>query len=144
MKKLLFVLILGLGLYNFITNNSALIPSANKDVTAKEQILANVYKNGQSDIQVKGSGKVTRILADDNKGSRHQKFIVTLSTGQAILIAHNIDLAPKINSLRKGDYVEFYGEYEYNPKGGVVHWTHKDPRGHHENGWLKHKGKIYR
>jgi hypothetical protein len=53
--------------------------------------LNEAYKNQQSNIQVKGSGKVIRILNDDNKGSRHQKFILKLNSGNTILIAHNID-----------------------------------------------------
>ena len=105
--------------------------------------LNEAYKNHQSNVQVQGSGIVIRILNDDNNGSRHQKFILKLSTGITILIAHNIDLAPRINLLSKGDTVQFYGEYEWNKKGGVVHWTHKDPNGYHVGGWLKHKGKIY-
>jgi hypothetical protein len=105
--------------------------------------LSEAYENQQSNVQVKGIGRVIRILNDDNKGSRHQKFILKLSSGNTILIAHNIDIAPKINSISKYDVVQFYGEYEWNKKGGVVHWTHRDPNGHHINGWLKHKGRVY-
>ena len=105
--------------------------------------IKSAYENHQSDVQVKGSGIVIRILKDDNKGSRHQKFILKLSSGQTVLIAHNIDLAPRINSISKGDQVQFYGEYEWNKKGGVVHWTHHDPKGRHVGGWLKHKGSTY-
>lgn len=105
--------------------------------------LQSAYKNHQSNVQVKGSGTVIRLLKDDNKGSRHQKFILKLSSGQTILIAHNIDLAPRINSISKGDVVQFYGEYEWNNKGGVVHWTHHDPNGRHVGGWLKHNGSTY-
>jgi len=94
-------------------------------------------------VQVKGSGTVIRILKDDNQGSRHQKFILKLSSGQTILVAHNIDLAPRINSISKGDSVQFYGEYEWNNKGGVVHWTHRDPNGNHIGGWLKHNRRVY-
>lgn len=105
--------------------------------------LNEAYKNHQSNVQVQDSGIVIRILNDDNQGSRHQKFILKLSTGITILIAHNIDLAQRINLISKGDTVQFYGEYEWNKKGGVVHWTHKDPNGHNVDGWLKHKGKTY-
>ena len=105
--------------------------------------LKSAYENHQSNVQVKGSGTVIRILKDDNKGSRHQKFILQLSSGQTILIAHNIDLAPRINSISNGDEIQFYGEYEWNNKGGVVHWTHRDPNGYHVGGWLKHNGSTY-
>ncbi|MGB2739203.1 MAG: DUF3465 domain-containing protein [Cognaticolwellia sp.] len=105
--------------------------------------LQAAYENRQSDVQVKGSGTVVRILKDDNKGSRHQKFILKLSSDLTILISHNIDLAPRINSLSNGDQVQFYGEYEWNNKGGVVHWTHRDPNGRHIGGWLKHNGTKY-
>ncbi len=108
-----------------------------------DQQLLDAYKNQKSDLQVQGTGTVKRILPDDNEGSRHQKFILQMDTGQSILIAHNIDLAPRIDSLHKGERVEFYGEYEWSKQGGVVHWTHDDPAGRHAHGWLKHKGKIY-
>ena len=115
--------------------------------SAISQVQANAlklaYENQQSDVQVKGSGTVIRILKDDNKGARHQKFILKLSWGQTILIAHNIDLAPRINAMSKGDKIQFYGEYEWNNKGGVVHWTHHDPKGFHLGGWLKHNGSTY-
>lgn len=90
-----------------------------------------------------GSGDVIRLLSDDNKGSRHQRFIIKLLSGQTLLVAHNIDLAPKIYSLQIGDNIKFCGEYKSNSKGGVVHWTHHDPDNTHPGGWLEHKGKKY-
>jgi hypothetical protein len=86
---------------------------------------------------------VVRILSDDSDGGRHQRFILELDSGQTLLIAHNIDVAPRIPSLIEGDPVEFNGVYEWNDEGGVIHWTHHDPKGVHEAGWLKHKGAVY-
>ena len=105
--------------------------------------IQRAFDQQLNDVQVRGSGIVTRLLEDDEEGSRHQKFILELDSGQTLLIAHNIDLAPRINSLQEGDRIEFYGEYEWNPQGGVVHWTHHDPDGHHPGGWIKHEGNTY-
>ncbi len=108
-----------------------------------DEIIASAFRDHASGIQVTGNGVATRILSDDSDGSRHQRFILKLSSGQTLLVAHNIDLAPRISSLREGDSVEFHGVYDWNSKGGVIHWTHHDPEGRHEAGWLKHNGKIY-
>lgn len=106
-------------------------------------LIQQAYEQRKSDVQVQGAGRVNAVLADDNEGSRHQKFILGLDNGLSVLVAHNIDLAPRIGNLGKGDWVEFYGEYEYTEKGGVIHWTHHDPQKRHVGGWLKHEGKIY-
>jgi len=143
MKKLLYVVVLGIVIFGFFANNpNFLQPNVEQSQTTGQR-LANAYENQQSNVQVSGEGRVIHILPDDNRGSRHQKFLLELPSGQTLLISHNIDVAARINSLREGDTVEFYGEYEWNPQGGVVHWTHHDPGGRHENGWLKHKGTNY-
>jgi len=95
------------------------------------------------DVAVSGDGTVERLLPDDRDGSRHQRFIVRLAFGSTLLIAHNIDLAPRIESLQVGAKVAFRGEYVWNDKGGVVHWTHHDPDGP-GGGWLEHDGRRYR
>lgn len=93
--------------------------------------------------QVSGTGTVIRVLADDNDGDRHQRFILRLASGKTLLVAHNIDVAPRVSPLREGDTVEYKGEYAWNDKGGVVHWTHHDPTGNHPAGWLKHAGQTF-
>lgn len=102
------------------------------------------YNSQQSDIQVQDSGTVVKILPDDLKGSRHQKFIVRISQDLTVLIAHNIDLAPRVDKLSVGNSIGFSGEYEWNAKGGVVHWTHHDPHNRHQDGWLEYKGRFYK
>lgn len=112
-------------------------------VFANDFLLSDAFKSQRSNFQVSGSGAVIKILADDNTGSRHQRFILKLNSGQTLLVAHNIDLAPRIKDLSVGDTVLFDGEYEWNEKGGVIHWTHKDPAGRHKAGWLKHNNIVY-
>lgn len=108
-----------------------------------ERSVVAAIENRASNVQVEGEGTVIKVLADDNEGDRHQRFLLKIPAGQTLLVAHNIDLAPRIDGLKKGDQVEFSGEYEWNEKGGVVHWTHHDPRGRHAAGWLKHGGRKY-
>ena len=143
-KLILIAVIIAAGYFGGV--ESGFIPAWYSDTASNDsavQALAAAFDNRQSNIQVQGSGKVSRILADDNEGSRHQRFIVQLASGQTLLIAHNIDLAMRLDSLETGDHIEFNGEYEWNAKGGVIHWTHHDPQGKHVSGWLKHNGHTY-
>jgi hypothetical protein len=105
--------------------------------------IGRAFASRARDIRVDGSGSVSRVLADDNQGERHQRFLVRLPTGQSILIVHNIDIAPRVENLRIGDEIEFEGEYVWNAQGGLVHWTHHDPSSRHKPGWVKHAGHVY-
>lgn len=105
--------------------------------------VGRAFNARASGVEVEGEGAVTRILADDLTGDRHQRFVVRLASGQTILIAHNIDIAPRVDGLREGDGVGFKGEYVWNEEGGIIHWTHHDPKGRHVAGWLKHNGRVY-
>jgi hypothetical protein len=111
--------------------------------TSGDDAVASAFKQQRSGVQVTGEGIVTKVLPDDNEGSRHQRFILRLASGQTLLVAHNIDLAPRVAPLELGDSVGFNGEYEWNSEGGVIHWTHRDPNGQHQAGWLKHDGRTY-
>jgi hypothetical protein len=88
-------------------------------------------------------GRVERILADDNDGSPHQRFIIMTDSGLSLLIAHNVDLAPRLEGLAAGDRVSVFGEYEWNDRGGLIHWTHDDPGGSHQAGYIEWRGRRY-
>ena len=121
----------------------ATAPIAPKTISAADTVIQKAFDSKRSKLQVEGEAVVYRVLPDDLDGSRHQKFLLRLTTGLSLLIAHNIDLAPRIDGISVGDTVEFYGVYEWNEKGGVVHWTHHDPAGRHIGGWLKFEGRTY-
>lgn len=106
--------------------------------------LAEAFRNQQSDLMVENvTGTVEKILPDDIEGSRHQRFVIRVSRDQTVLVVHNIDMAPRLNDLLKGDRVSVKGEYEWTERGGLIHWTHKDPRSTHEDGWIDYRGVRY-
>lgn len=148
MKKLVLVIAIVAAIYGWQRFNEPADSNARATIAGNPAVDANdalesAFQNRQSGVQVTGEGIVTRVLDDDSDGSRHQRFILRLASGQTLLVAHNIDLAPRIASLSPGDTVAFNGEYEWNERGGLIHWTHRDPNGQHEAGWLKHNGETY-
>jgi hypothetical protein len=136
MRKLIVLLIIGVS----SLSGCSLVKT---ESSSADQEIAVAFANQQSGLAVSDSGVVDRILSDDTEGGRHQRFILRLESGQTLLITHNIDIAPRVSGLSVGDSVEFSGQYEWNDKGGVIHWTHHDPRGQHQTGWIKHGGVTY-
>lgn len=109
---------------------------------ARHAIL-RARRKKQSGVQIRYKARVVRLLPDDTIGTQHQRFLVQIEEGYSLLISHNIDLAYRVPMLKVGDTVEFYGEYQYNERGGVIHWTHHDPKKWHVDGWIKHNGRKY-
>ncbi len=105
-------------------------------------VLQDAIIQQRSDVFVEFQAEIIKLLADDNKGSRHQKFIVKFNSN-TILVAHNIDLAPRV-PVKKGDVINIRGEYEWNDQGGVVHWTHHDPQNKRVGGWIELNGKKFK
>lgn len=93
-------------------------------------------------VEVTLEGPVFKMLRDDTKGLPHERWLMKLSNGTTVLIAHDTKLAPRL-PLSNGDVVKIHGEYIWNEKGGVIHWTHHDPQGRHEPGWIDFKGQRY-
>lgn len=124
------------------------IPNAKSSrLSCDNAVIYRAYQqhNAQQKTQVLGCGNIIKVLKDDTDGSRHQRFLVKLDgyPNITILIAHNIDLAARIPAVQAQTPIQFYGEYIYNPQGGVVHWTHKDPAARHQDGWLYYHYQRY-
>jgi hypothetical protein len=105
MKKIAYILVVVVAYYAY---ERFLIPelpaSTARPVSVQSSKVIEQWRSGQ---QVSGIGTVVRTLSDDDDGSRHQRFILELKSGRTLLVAHNIDLAPRVSSLRSGDTVAF-------------------------------------
>ena len=115
-----------------------------KALGKRDRKLRWAFRNHVSEIQVTCKGVVVAKLPDDVFDIRHQRFLIELKSGQTLLIVHNIDLVKRVKPLRVRDEVIVRGEYIWNEKGGLIHYTHRDPAGVHPTGWIKHRGKVYR
>jgi hypothetical protein len=142
-KKVLIVVVALVGAYYASQQSSKIVESSPASLPANAQLYRAIDER-RNGYQVQGGGRVARVLVDDNNGSRHQRFILELDSGQTLLVAHNIDVAPRVFGLKPGDRVSFFGEYEWNEHGGVIHWTHHDPQGRHVDGWVEYNGKRYK
>ena len=141
LRKILVVIVALVAAYAGYERSTS--PAESGGYAGGDAEIARAFDERRFGYQVQGSGTVERILSDDNDGSRHQRFVLRLASGQTVMVAHNIDLAPRVASLREGDTVAFFGEYEWNERGGVIHWTHHDPQRRHVGGWLEHDGRRY-
>ena len=107
--------------------------------------IGTLFKQKKSDVIVQAAGEVVHILPDDNDDTDgsglHQSFLVELLGNLTIKISHNIKFG-RI-PVSKGDIISFKGEYEWTEKGGTIHWTHHDPKGWHEDGWVELNGQRY-
>ncbi len=100
------------------------------------------YEKADTGRWIEDTGFVRRLLTDDDDGSRHQRFVIQLSNRQTLLIAHNVDVAARI-PLSLGDRIRFRGVYEWNDLGGLVHWTHHDPLGVEDGGWIRYRRRVF-
>jgi hypothetical protein len=96
------------------------------------------------DVHVEGEGVVTKLLREDTSGSRHQRFVIRTRNGRSLLVAYNLDIAPRIVGLKPGGPIGFAGEYVWNDRGGLIHWTHRDPAHRHADGYIRYDGHLYR
>jgi len=149
MMRTLLVIVIALGYTGYHYWGSGFAVNAASESAQKiianggDQLIRQAFENQARHLQVEASGTVVKVLEDDNNPPRHQRFVLKLDNGITLLVAHNIELAERVADLKAGDTLSLNGEYEWNKKGGVVHWTHHDPQGRHVAGWLRHNGKTY-
>src|SRR5205823_3859295 len=93
-------------------------------------------------VEVTIQAPVLKMLPDDTEGLTHERFLLKLSNGSTILVAHDTGMAPRV-PLQAGDIVRIHGEYIWNERGGVIHWTHHTDTPRHEGGWIFFNGQVY-
>ncbi len=134
------LVLLGLVAYQYYSEHQ---PPLSREDVAESGVVEAAYAAKRSGVWVEINGRIKRMLPDDNEGSRHQRFILELDSGHTVLVAHNIDLAKRV-PVYTDDRIDLRGRFEWNDRGGVIHWTHHDPDGSGPEGWIRAHGKLYR
>ncbi len=118
-RPLILILVIGI-LYFYVQDSYSVSDRSESNLSEGSATIKDLFDRQVSGELVQFSGTVTRQLPDDNEGSRHQRFIVSLDSGQSILVSHNIDLAQRV-PIETGDSVGIRGEYEWNdPRRGCT------------------------
>jgi hypothetical protein len=106
--------------------------------------IVSDFHNHRSTVEVTADGTIVRLLADRSSSTgTHEQFIIKLSSGDlTIEVEHNISIARRVPA-KEGDHVIIHGEYVWNAQGGLIHFTHHDPQGTHEGGYIVDGGTTY-
>lgn len=77
-----------------------------------------------------------------NTHHMHEAFDAQTAAGP-VEIVDNVDIAPRV-PVQPGDRIDVRGEMVHDPgRMPVVHWTHHDPGGRHEDGFIRYRGRVY-
>jgi len=104
-----------------------------------------LYASGTSGAEVLAEGTVVAELGTSNGPSgEHEGFLLRLTRQCDLMlrVETNVDITGPV-PLRPGETVIVKGQFEDDPTGGVIHWTHHDPEGRHVAGYVLAGGKYY-
>ncbi|MEO6836354.1 MAG: DUF3465 domain-containing protein [Candidatus Tumulicola sp.] len=124
---------------------AALLAGCAGAATPNDAVVCDAFRAGRSHVEVVADGTVTRVLGvKAGRTSPHEGFLMKLgsSCDTIVRVEANTDFTGAF-ALARGDRVTVKGEYEFYPLGGVIHWTHRDPRGRHEGGYVEAGGETY-
>lgn len=116
--------------------------SYSRDTVGSDAPAINAQAQQLIKAEITFTAPVKKLLPPDTRGLPHQKFLLELSNGTTILVAHNTRMAPEV-PISAGSFVTIKGEYIWNPKGGLMHWTHHTDTPNHEGGYIDFNGKRY-
>ena len=116
-------------------------------ITSDNGAVYDAWRAGRSHIEVVANGSVARMLGTRRgRSGNHEGFLLHLSgsagRGLTVRVEDNVDLTGPI-PLSEGQDVVVRGEYIFDQRGGIVHYTHRDPRGRHISGYVLVDGKFY-
>ncbi len=123
---------------------AALLGACSSSIQPDDAAIVRDFQTHRSYVEVTADGTVVRVLPDRTGPSGpHEQFLIQLSTGDlTVLVEHNLTIGARV-PVSVGDHVIVHGEYIWNSDGGLIHFTHHDPVGKHQGGYIEENGKRY-
>ncbi len=115
--------------------------------TSSNGAVYDAWRFHRSRVEVTANGAIARIFgAREGPSGTHLGFLLHLAGseghGLTVRVEDNLDLTGPI-PLDEGEAAIVRGEYIYDSRGGLIHYTHRDPRGRHDAGYVQAGGRIY-
>ncbi len=78
-----------------------------------------------------------------NRTKAEHEYFHVVCQGQRLEVVQNLNCSPNV-PVQPGDAIELHGELvPHGSHGALMHWTHHDPSGRHEDGWVLDHGQRY-
>ena len=104
--------------------------------------IIGAWKDRNSNLVVEIEGRVILLLPELDTNGRQQRFLIDLESGHRLLVSHDLELSQNV-PVEVSSHIRLKGEYDWSEGGGIIHWTHRDPSGAREGGWIEHLGYRY-
>ncbi len=124
---------------------AALCGCVSQATQTNDAAVCDAFNAQRSHVEVVATGTVYRILGTrGGPNGSHEGYLMRLdgTCKASVKVETNVTLTGPV-PLTTGESVVVKGEYEYTRLGGVIHWTHHDPAGRHEGGYVKAGNAIF-
>ena len=116
--------------------------SALKHGPSDHDLIAKAYDSRTSTIMVETEARVVLLLPDIDDLGKFQEFKIELENGHVLRVLHDLEQADRV-PVAVSKRIRLRGEYDWSVDGGVIHWTHDDPAGQREGGWIEYQERTY-
>lgn len=123
----------------------ALLALASCTPGANDAGLCQAIASRSSGVEVIADGTVAQLLGTAiGSSGAHEGFILHLESGCAatLRVETNVAFTGPV-PLHIGERVVVKGEYDHDPDGEVIHFTHRELDGRHPGGYVEAGGVYY-
>jgi len=104
--------------------------------------ITSAWHKKSSNLLVEVDARVVLLLPNRDDIKKLQRFLVELENGHRLEVAHDLELSENV-PVGVSSLIRLKGEFDYNENGGLIHWTHADPAGNRDGGWIEHNDMRY-